>query len=124
KIGERRAPATVSVRRLEGKVDELASQVRQDRGATAKNTERVDNFTLNGSARALSGLASVADQLTKLAIIAPRLIEIIERESDRAAAHRYIRRVLNPLKPFGALVWLLFTTVVTAIAWNLLTRHP
>jgi len=121
--GERSPHQAASLKRLERKVDQLLVAVEQDREATARNTRRLDTINLNGSAAALKRLADNTDQLLKLAEVAPIVVEAIERERDFATWWKVTRRVLNPLKPIGAFIWLLFTTVAAAIAWNLVTHH-
>ena len=111
--GERRAPTTVSVRRLEGKIDEVI--------------KRQDAMHLNGDISALREMAAFwresSPQLRQLVQVAPTIIDAVERDRDMAAFWRVTRRIFNPLRPLGAFLWLLFTTVATAIVWNIVTRH-
>lgn len=111
-IGERRAPTTVSVRRLEGKVDQVI--------------QRQDEMYLNGDAAALRDLAKFwresGAQLQALVDVAPTIITAIQRDADIAAFKRVLRRYLNPLRPVGALVWAGIVSGVGALVWNLVTR--
>jgi hypothetical protein len=101
----------ITMGRLERKVDEL--------------TKRVDAFNPNGTYADLKKLADHAAPLLELARVAPLLVEAVQRDADREAALRYIRRLLNPLKPVGAVFWLAISGLVTAIAWNIVsTGHP
>lgn len=111
----------ISFRRLEGKVDELATIVEQDRNATHDLGVRINTLNLNGSAPALKKLADNAGALLELAKVAPSLVEAVERDTDMRIFWKVLRRLLNPVKPIGAFIWLLFTTIVSAIAWNLVT---
>jgi len=111
--GDRRAPTTVSVRRLEGKVDQVI--------------KRQDEMYLNGDAAALRDLAKFwrdsGSQLQRLVEAAPSLIEAIERDTEMRVFWKVMRRHLNPLKPIGAFVWLLITTVGSATVWNIATAQ-
>lgn len=111
--GDRRAPTTVSVRRLEGKVDQVI--------------KRQNQMYLNGDAAALRDLARFwresGAQLQKLVEVAPTIIAAVEHDADMAAFWRVTKRALNPLKPLGALIWALVVSAATAIVWNLLTTN-
>jgi hypothetical protein len=123
--GDRRAPTTVSVRRLEGKIEELADQVKQDREATNKNTERLDALHLNGDITALRDMAEFwrksGPHLRQLVAVAPSLVEAVERDTDMRIFWKVLRRLFNPFKPLGALLWAGFVTLATAIVWNFAT---
>jgi len=107
-IVERRADRRqASLRRLERKVDTL--------------TERIDLLNLNGSAATLKRLAEQSDHLLELASVAPTIVAAVERDADMAAFWRVMRRYLNPLRPVGAFIWLLATTIVSATVWNVIT---
>jgi hypothetical protein len=112
-----------SMRGLERKVDRLADEIVEDRKATHDLGKRIDTLNLNGSAPALKKLAENADQLLKLAEVAPLLVEAVERDTDMRIFWKVTRRILNPVKPVGAFIWLLITTVTSAIAWNFVTHH-
>jgi|SRR5579859_2949316 len=119
--GDRRTPTTVSVRRLEGKVDLLAQEVEKDRHATTELGQRVDRLNLNGSAAALHRLAANSDKLLKLAETADYIIAAIDHRKEQEIISRWLRRILNPFaSKFGALLWLLFSAVVFAYIANLI----
>lgn len=110
--GERRRPAAVSVRRLEGKVDRVV--------------ERLDAMHLNGDITALREMAQFwrqsGPQLKALVGVAPSIIAAVQRDNDLAAFWRVTRRILNPLRPAGALAWTVIGTIAAALIWDFFTR--